>query len=371
VTGPTIARLWLLVLLAAELTASAARAQAPAAGAPAPPVQVIRVGPSADSDCPSVEEVAKAIGDRPPDASAPAAPADGSRPARLELTQVSPGTIRLELIASSGATVLERTLEALTPGEAGRRPDDPRNRDACVALADTISLIVQRYFKHLEYRDQAALPAAPSPPPPSRPPSATVETTVTARPAAAPAPSHALQTVLLGAVADVSGPYAEPWGASVWTPSGGLGVQLDWERLTLLLQGSVGGSITTPGIADSAGGTFSIRPASFRLASGLLFHFASIVLVPCVAGGADLLFETPLGLRGSASNLSVEPIVEAGVRLSLRLGRRAFIEPHVFGALNLRPHDFRVSGLAEPVLRTARAYLRTGLSFGLAHDVGS
>ena len=367
----TIARAWLPVFLASGWAAAPVGAQGPTSAPADPPVQVIRVGPATGTECPSVEEVAKAISDRPPDAGAPAAAAENTRPARLELTQVSPGTIRIELIASSGTTILERTLEALTPGALGRRADEPHNRDACVALADTISLIVQRYFKHLEYRDETAVAPMPSPPaPPAPPPPAPrVAATVTATPAVEE-PSHPLRTVLLGAVADLSGPFAEPWGASVWTPSGGLGVQLGWTRLTLLAQGSVGGSVTTPAIADSAGGTFSVRPASARLAAGLLFPFASVVLVPCVAGGADLLFENPRGLRGGTSSRTTEPILEAGARFTLRLGRHAFVEPHVFGVLNLRPHDFHVTGLTQPVLRTERAYLRTGLSFGFAHDLG-
>ncbi len=283
---------------------------------------------------------------------------------------MSPGAIRVELITAAGASVLERTLEVLGPAAPARRSENPHGRAACLALADTISLIVQRYFKHLEYHDEAATPAPTSNPPPPAPLVAPAPAPVLI---AAPPPSsggRGPRILLVGAIADLAGPFSQPWGDSVWTPSGGLAVALGWARWTLIAQGAVGASVKTPAIPDSAGGTFSYRPVPLRIAAGLRLPFANSTLTPSLGAGADLLFDSAHGLRNGGSSLTTEPVIEAGARYTLRLGRNTFVEPHLFGVLNLQPHDFQVAGLTQPVLRTARFYARAGLSFGIAHDIG-
>lgn len=349
------------IAFGACLTAHAAQAQTPEPRSPA--LTVIHVNPQPGVDCPSAAEVTKAIDDRVPGAVSATIPNSGGAAARLVLTPVGPGAIHVELVSATGASVLERTLEAVT-APAPRHGEAAGGGAACLALADTISLIVQRYFRHLEYRDEPPLPTvAPRPPPPA--PSAPAAISVLA-----PAAPERPRTLLVGVTTDMAGPFTQPGGDTIWTPSVGLAVAVEWRHWTLAAQGAVGASVRSRLIPNSDSGRFSYLPVPLRLAIGFRLPFARGFFSPTAAAGADLLFETERGLRGGGPSLTAEPIVEAGARWTLRLGPRAFIEAHAFGALDLQPHDFQITGLPGPVLQTARWYGRGGLSLGVAYDLG-
>ncbi|HEY2900695.1 MAG TPA: hypothetical protein VGL59_08980 [Polyangia bacterium] len=340
-----------------------------ALAAPSPPdqppgalaLEVIRVDPQRGADCPTASQVTSAINTRLPGMIGESAAADGGKTARLVLTQLGPNTTRVELVSAGGAPVLERTLELLAQEEPGKHAEGNRSTAACAALADTISLIVQRYLRHLEYRDEAPAP---------------VEEVVRAAPppaAALPPPTAergGLRALLVGAVGDLGGPINEPWGTSLWTPGAGLGVELDWTRLALSAQATVGTTVKAQAIPDSDGGTFTYVPVPLRASAGWRLLFAKGTLAPTVGGGVDLLFESVRGLRASSnSSVSVEPVLEGGANYTLPLGSHGFVAAHSFAVLNLRPHDFQVTGLPSSVLRTPRAYARAGLSFGAVFDV--
>jgi hypothetical protein len=95
---------------------------------------------------------------------------------RLAVTVDATG-IRIDLADPDGGPLLHRALPARGPGE-------------CAALADTIALIIERYWREVGY-DAPPLqaPAAPPPPPvapPSRPPEPTVTPAVTVEKQVAP-----------------------------------------------------------------------------------------------------------------------------------------------------------------------------------------
>jgi hypothetical protein len=336
---------------------------------------VIRVDPQPGLDCPTAGQVTAAINGRLPGMVRPDAADAGVPTARLTLTQVSPNAIRVELVAATGASVLERTLEIVNPqrGEGGGDHDagaevaNPRTGanyhegTGCPALADTISLIVQRYLRHLEYRDEPTIlepsltairrtPAEPPRPPPTR---------VAER-----------RSVLASATGDVLGPFPEPSGDSIWTPAAGLSVELAWTHWSLSAQAAIGAAVRTRALPGSETAGFSYVPVPLRIAAGWRIPLPRGAVTPTVGAGADLLFETAHGLRGSSPGLSGEPVVEAGLNYTLPIGARAFVAAHVLADLNLRPHDFMVTGLSSPVLTTPRLYARGGLSVGVVFGDG-
>ncbi|HEX3698945.1 MAG TPA: hypothetical protein VH374_26485 [Polyangia bacterium] len=326
-------------------------------GSPLAKIEVIRVNAQRGADCPTADQVTSAINARLPGMISDSTATDGGKPARLVLTQLGPNATRVELISAGGAPVLERTLELLAPEEPGKHADGNRGTAACAALADTISLIVQRYLRHLEYRDET-------------PATAPIEALVRAPPPAPPSARRGLRALLIGAVGDVGGPFGEPSGASVWTPGAGLGVELAWMRLALSAQATVGTTVKAEAIPDSDGGTFTYMPVALRAAAGWRLPVAKGTLAPTLGGGVDLLFETVRGLRAtSGGSFSAEPVLEGGANYTLPLGAHGFVAAHSFAVLNLRPHDFQVIGLPSSVLRTPRAYARAGLSFGAVFDV--
>lgn len=101
--------------------------------------------------CPSEAQIAEAISVRMP-GSVVSAVAPGDGVARVD---VSPAPTGLRVIVSddAGQTLLMRLLEVSAT----------KTRD-CTALAQTVALIVERYF------DELALPALAPPPPPTPPP---------------------------------------------------------------------------------------------------------------------------------------------------------------------------------------------------------
>jgi hypothetical protein len=333
-----------------------------------PTLTVIRADPQPGVDCPTAGQVTAAINDRIPGMVRPDAADAGGPTARLMLTQVSPNAIRVELIAATGAPVLERTLEILKPqggGHDGGAEDgaEVANHDAtgCAALADTISLIVQRYLRHLEYRDESTVPE------PSL-------TTIRRPPAEPPRPppfrSPAPPQVLASATGDVLGPFPEPWGGSVWTPAAGLSIELAWMHWALSAQAAIGTAVRTRALPGSENADFSYLPVPVRIAAGWRIPMSKGAVTPTLGAGADLLFETAHGLRGNSPAVSAEPMVEAGLNYTLPVGARAFVAAHVLGDLNLRPHDFTVTGLPSPVLKTPRLYARSGLSVGVVFGDG-
>ncbi|MEA2696455.1 MAG: hypothetical protein QOI66_726 [Myxococcales bacterium] len=340
---------------------------------------VIRVDPQPGIDCPTAGQVTTAINDRLPGTVRPDAPDAGGPTARLVLAQVSPNAIRVVLIAATGAPVLERTLEILNPQggdrDGGAEVANPRtgaNHDGtgCAALADTISLIVQRYLRHLEYRDEpTVLARSQDKQGLDKRSMATIRRAPAETPGPPPRPAERRQ-VLVSATGDVLGPFPEPWGASIWTPAAGLSVELAWMHWSLSAQAAIGAAVRTRALPGSENAGFSYLPVPLRIAAGWRIPLPKGTLTPTVGAGADLLFETAHGLRGSSPGVSAEPTVEGGLNYTVPVGGRAFVAAHVLADLNLRPHDFMVTGLSSPVLKTTRLYARSGLSVGVVFGDG-
>lgn len=128
----------------------------------APDSHVIAVSVTPDQSCPAARPVTEALAARLPGFVLPHGQAARPGMLRLAVTTDASG-IRIDLADPDGAPLLHRVLAvARAPGE-------------CAALADTIALIIERYWREVGY-DAPPLPPptppAPPPPPPPPPPAA-------------------------------------------------------------------------------------------------------------------------------------------------------------------------------------------------------
>jgi hypothetical protein len=115
-----------------------------------------------DDGCPSPRQVADALGAHLPGVVLPLGQAPGPTALRLGVAADPSGAIRVDLTDASGETELHR---ALSPTERVRGAD-------CPALAETVALIVERYWREVGY-DLPPLERPKSPPPAPAPPPAT------------------------------------------------------------------------------------------------------------------------------------------------------------------------------------------------------
>jgi hypothetical protein len=122
----------------------------------APDSHVIAVSVTPDQSCPAARQVTDALGARLPGFVLPHGQAARPGMLRLAVTTDASG-IRIDLADPDGAPLLHRVLAV------ARAPSE------CPALADTIALIIERYWREVGY-DAPPLPP-PSPPPPPPPPS--------------------------------------------------------------------------------------------------------------------------------------------------------------------------------------------------------
>jgi hypothetical protein len=133
---------------------------------------VIAVNVAPEQTCPAPRQVTDALAARLPGTVLP--PGQPAKPGmlRLAIATDASGSIRLDLADPDGAPLLHRVLAPTRgPGE-------------CAALADTIALIIERYWRDVGY-DAPPLappsPPAPPPPPPAPPPSPTAAAAVITR----------------------------------------------------------------------------------------------------------------------------------------------------------------------------------------------
>lgn len=134
----------------------------------------VLVAPGPEDSCPSARQVAAALAERAPALQSARGP--GSESA-LTLVLPAPGTNQepsVSLIDRQGELRLFRTLA---------RPGTPHASD-CVALADTVAIIVQRYLEEVELPELEAARQSPAirvPPPAPPPPPVVVPSPVRAR----------------------------------------------------------------------------------------------------------------------------------------------------------------------------------------------
>jgi hypothetical protein len=121
----------------------------------APDSHIIAVSVAPEQACPASRQVTESLSARLPGVVLPFGQAARPGMVRLGVTIDATG-VRIDLADPDGAPLLHRALPARGPGE-------------CAALADTIALIIERYWREVGY-DAPPLQAAPAPTPPAPPP---------------------------------------------------------------------------------------------------------------------------------------------------------------------------------------------------------
>jgi hypothetical protein len=228
-----------------------------------------------DDGCPSPRQVTEALAARLPSAVVPVGQTIGPSALRLAVSGDASSVTRVELTDSAGEVLLRRTLSAADRA----RPGD------CLALAETIALIVERYWREVGY-DVPPLPP-PRPPPEPEP---------------APSPERARPAEVVRAPEPPRPPPSGPWWGLAGSVAGRAGdtggfdasatlVATLERRLGWRLQLGVG----TGSTVDSSVGQASFRRFPGRLGVYYPIRLGRGQLEPGVGLGLDAIY---VGLGG-------------------------------------------------------------------------
>jgi hypothetical protein len=308
-----------------------------------------------DDGCPSARQVTEAMQARFPSSVLPADPASSqpgwsaTRPDVLRaILDIAPdGTVvRFSLIDARGDTQLRRTLPA--PGR-GRPPSD------CVALADTLAAIVERYLGFISYESsEADVPIV-------RAPAASPAPSLPAAPAAPVALRPRAGLVLVGA-----GWRMVSEGQSA--PEGRVGAVLELTRsprrvaglLTVGVSPGVSGSFTRDGQMRNA----TLRRFPARVGALLELPAGPGLIEPALELGVDLLVLSLANGPESAS-FGVDTGVDAAVGYRLPMTRSLYVKPKAAIGLMIVRHNVFSDENSQPVFQTPRATASFGIETGV------
>src|SRR4051812_8502244 len=215
----------------------------------APDSHIIAVSVAPEQACPASRQVTEALSARLPGVVLPDGQA--ARPGMVRLGVTVDGTgIRIDLADPDGAPLLHRALPVRGPGE-------------CAALADTIALIIERYWREVGYDapplQAPAAPTPPAPPPPAlsppRPPEPTVTPAVTVEKHVAP-PVERRPTS--------SVPLSLALAAAVAGRAGDGGARDASAMLAFNVEGRVGIRLSAGVSTNAVGPPDAVRQAAFR-----------------------------------------------------------------------------------------------------------
>lgn len=302
-----------------------------------------------DDDCPSARQVGDAMQARfGASLIAPETAGVATRPdvLRSVLDVAGDGTVvRFSLVDARGETQLRRTLPA-----AGRS----RANNECLALADTLAAIVERYLSGIAYNPADPLLPASTPP-------------TVGKAADAPASAETGR----GALALVGFGWRMPRGTGgdpgEWEAR--LGAQVELTRATprLLTGLSVGvapAAETELTVGDSTR-TISLRRFPLRLAALLAVPAGAGWVEPTVEAGVDLLIaSSSAGRRVPASRSTGFAFgMEAAVGYRLKIVGAWYARPRITVGLAARRY-VDVEGFPYPLFSTPRGYASFGIDTG-------
>jgi hypothetical protein len=306
----------------------------------------VTVSGGAPDDCPSVPQVMSAIKGRLPEASLSwqASPVAGGLQLVLRPRSGPPPALQVDLLDDAGQSLLRRVLPGASGGARGGRMSD------CLALAETIALIVDRYVVQVDS------PIVP------RPPSSTAAQDGTARqpePPPTPTPSSTTDAaVVVGAAWRSGGDALEGFEALAG---------IDLQRAAR--ERGAGASLTV-GIAPTAEGRWSTGQATLRRIPVRLGTYLSLKagagrLEPGLNLGVDALLVNVTESSGTRRTIrNVSPNVEAAFAYRLR-GGIYFARGGMAVGLAV---PYRLGGLgaqADSAVSTPRTYIRVGLETGI------
>jgi hypothetical protein len=320
------------------------------APADAPPyeIDVSEIASGADA-CPSQTELAEALESHMPGVVAHGAREPGTSLLRLGLTLSPDGLARVTMTDAAGALRLERELDF---PKSGAGPG-ARDRAACSALAETVTLIVERYMRHIGYHEPPP-PALVSPPLPPEPPP----------PPPAAEPQHPGPEGRLGLGLGARLPYSSSWRIEPQLTGAVRFGHLDVSALVGVAL------LVTEHVPMTAGqGSLSLRTIPVRGILGWTVPIGTrLALVPSVAGGVDIVRAETHGIDLGGRSSAAEPMAEGGLRLLAQLTRRVWIDAFAFQGLTIRPETFSVKDAKMddiPIFTTPRVYTRVGVDFGI------
>jgi len=305
-----------------------------------PAYAVVVAAPSGpDQGCPSPHQIADALMARIP--AVVVSGSEASNPGVLKLS-VSGGTgstpLRIEMVDQGGEARLYRNLTV-----------SERGRNDCVALAETVALIVDRFVHDLGYEAPPTIPA-PLPPPDenlARPPPPVVS---------------AASRFDLFAGGSWRGASSEE---SDFEVGFGLGFErgLAGRRFALTFTGAMSATRSAP----DDGYVATLRRMPFRLGFWIPILAGPGQVEPGVRVGVDWLFttvgsSTVTGTNKTGSQTPVRGELALGYRLTVL--RRVFVR--IGGAVGMGTgYDWR-SGSNNRLFAESRYYVKTGLELGFS-----
>jgi hypothetical protein len=319
---------------------------------------VIAVSVAPEQSCPGPRQVTDALAARLPGVVLPHG--QPVKPGMLRLTVATDATggIRIDLADPEGAPLLHRVLAATRgPGE-------------CAALADTIALIIERYWREVGY-DAPPLPPPnpPQPPPPPSPP----PKVATPPPPAVEAHADAPPTGDEGAS---GAPLQWSVAAAIAGRAGEVGAREASVLIALAAQARIGirvsggvsnGTTVVLGAAQAdfrrfpvrVGGYLPIRTRIGQLEPGLGLDLDVLSFGTRNNSGAP----APQASTLCTGHLCTSPGVDLALGWSVASSRHVYVRALARAGIAV-PYDFEAEN-GEPIWRTPSTYLELALECGL------
>ena len=328
-----------LPVMGALLAFAGQPAVGPAALAPVVAIPIIPPS-GADDTCPSARQVSDALQGHLPGLVQPAA---GNRPDALRAVLEVPadGTVvHFSLVDARGDVQLRRSIPA--PGR-GRPPAD------CLALAETLAVIVERYLSSVQYQ---ASETAPPPPPP----------VVVAPPPAPPPPGGRAGFLFVG------GAWMMASSNDQSLLSGRVGGELELTHRPYALVARISVGITQQeNVSRMMTEYASLRQFPMHAGLALELPAGPGTFEPCLTGGVELLLANS---RNAVTNRTDQayrlmPVISAETGYRVTLGRHLFVRPRASLGFAIVKYDIAVGGANDVLFSTPSTYSTFGLDAGL------
>jgi hypothetical protein len=307
--------------------------------------------PGPEDACPSARQVGEAMQARFPGALIAADPAAGtSRPDALRsvLDVAGDGTVvRFALLDARGETQLRRTLPA--PGRG-------RPIGECLALADTLAVIVERYLGGIAYDAgdtllPAATPAVSAPPPGL---------------AAAGQPGR-------GVLALVGLGWRMPRGAGgeQGEVEARVGAQVELTRTAPRLSVALSAGISPPAETEVGSGDsnriVTVRRFPFRLGALLAVPAGPGWVEPTAELGADLfaVSSTKGRIAPAWQEMGLGFGLQAAVGYRLKIAGALYLRPRASIGIAVLRYDIEVQNAPDSLFTTPRGYASFGIDTGV------
>lgn len=309
---------------------------------------VVAPPPAGPEDaCPSARQVGEAMQARFPELMVtPETASSGARPEALRsvLDVAGDGTVvRFSLIDARGETQLRRTLPA--PGRG-------RPVSECVALAETLAAIVERYLGGITY--DAVDPVLPEPIASAVPP--------------APEPAVARRSALLWAGLGWRMPRGS--GGAPGEIEGRVGGQVELTRGHPRLSAALSVGFAPPVEADVPAGGISrqinLWRFPVRLGALLALQAGPGWVEPTAEAVGDVLVVSSTQGRTAAParRAALGFGLQAAVGYRLKVAGPIYLRPRVAIGVTLRGYDIGVEGAPDYLFSTPRAHASFGIDTG-------